>query len=447
MKKFNLQFLSTIFPNYIQLDPEKEIHQISIDSRKEQQNQLFIPIIGERFDAHDFIPQAIENGAVAILSSRQDIGQIPDDVTVFYVEDTTIALQQLATSYRDLVNPVVIGVTGSNGKTTTKEIVASCLRGQYNVWKTEGNLNNHIGLPLTVLSMEPNTDALVAEMGMNSFGEIERLSHIVKPNYGIITNIGTSHIEHLGSREGIAQAKLEITAGFNDSSVLIIDGDEPLITQPRQFKQLTCGFSSQNDYSITDVSLNDHSTVFNVNGSSYEIPLLGSHQAKNATFALALCDSLGLNAGDIKQNLTQLSLPSMRFEQQEGLNGSTIINDAYNASATSMIASIDVIKHMDYNKKIVVLGDILELGEFSKEEHYKVGQAIDSNIDYVLTIGEESQYILEGLPINYKGVQKHFEDKKTMSNYIKDMIDSDTVVLLKASRGLQLEEVAEQLKM
>lgn len=269
------------------------------------------------------------------------------------MDDTIEALQTLANHYRHLVNPIVVGITGSNGKTTTKEIVASCLAAKYNVWKTIGNLNNHIGLPLTVLSMDRNCDVLVAEMGMSGFGEIELLSKIVEPDFGIITNIGESHIEHLGSREGIAKAKSEITCGFKENSVFIYDGDEPLLKtiEPRPFKEITCGFSKDLDYVIDDINQHNDQTSFSINSEALTIPLLGKHQAKNASFAYALCKELKIDVSSIKQQLNQLELPSMRFEKMDALNGSTIINDAYNASATSMIASIDVLKNMNYNKK------------------------------------------------------------------------------------------------
>ncbi|WP_277673787.1 UDP-N-acetylmuramoyl-tripeptide--D-alanyl-D-alanine ligase [Piscibacillus halophilus] len=445
MKKFDLNFLAEIFPNHTDFI-NQEIHEIYRDSREKVNHGLFVPIIGDNFDAHDFIPQAIENGAVAILSSREELNDVPEGFPVFYVEDTIEALQTLANRYRHLVDPIVVGITGSNGKTTTKEIVASCLATKYIVWKTKGNLNNHIGLPLTVLSMEPNCEVLVAEMGMSGFGEIERLSHIVQPDYGIITNIGESHIEYLGSREGIAKAKLEITAGFSQNSVLIYDGDEPLIAGgSRPYKELTCGFSENLDYVIRDVRQWNDYTEFTIKGQNVEIPLLGKHQAKNSTFAYALCEELEIDLSKIKNQLKQLQLPSMRFEQIRAINGATIINDAYNASATSMIASIDVLKHMNYNNKIVVLGDILELGEYSEGDHRRVGESIDSSIDQVLTIGADSRFILEGLNDTFEGTYQHFDDKSALTEFLKEQLDSETVILFKASRGIKLEEIVNEL--
>lgn len=446
MKKFDLDFLANIFPNHTEYE-NKDIYYVFRDSREQLSNSLFVPIVGERFDGHEFIPQAIQNGATAILSSQKNLKDVPDDITVFYVDDTVKALQTLANSYRHLINPIVVGITGSNGKTTTKEIVASCLASKYKVWKTKGNLNNHIGLPLTVLDMEPDTEVLVAEMGMSGFGEIELLSHIVEPDFGIITNIGESHIEHLGSREGIAKAKLEITSGFKQESVFIYDGDEPLLEPktPRSFKELTCGFSEDLNYVIDHVKQHNDFTSFSINGQKLSIPLLGKHQAKNVSFAYALCDELDVDLSKVKNQLYQLELPSMRFEKVEAINGATIINDAYNASATSMVASIDVLKNMNYNKKIVVLGDILELGEYSKDDHMRVGDSIDSSIDLVLTYGSESRYILEGLSDEFKGQSQHYNNPDDLAHDLKAQLDSDTVVLFKASRGIKLEEVVNQL--
>ncbi|TFB23300.1 UDP-N-acetylmuramoyl-tripeptide--D-alanyl-D-alanine ligase [Filobacillus milosensis] len=446
MQKFNLNQLKQLFTNYSGKIDEKNIFEVFTDSRKQVKNGLFVPIIGDKFDAHEFIPEAIKNGAVAILSSRRYLEGVEDNFPVFYVNDTTEGLQQLATFYRELINPIVVGITGSNGKTTTKEIVANCLSSTYKVWKTQGNLNNHIGLPMTVLDMDVNTEALVVEMGMSAFGEIELLSNIVKPDYGIITNIGESHIEHLGSREGIAKAKLEITSGFREESVLIIDGDEPLLEGQHTKNNLTCGFSSDNDYIIENINQGNESTSFQINDQSIEIPLLGKHQAKNTAFAYALCKCLNLDTEKVINQLRHIELPSMRFEQLKSKHGFTIINDAYNASSTSMIASIDVLKQMNFIKKIVVLGDILELGDYAISDHERVGQAIDSNIDAVYTVGDVSRHILNGLPSGFNGEKKHFNDKTTLADYLEKQIDEDTVILFKASRGIELEKVIDQLK-
>ncbi|MGM8214380.1 UDP-N-acetylmuramoyl-tripeptide--D-alanyl-D-alanine ligase [Bacillaceae bacterium W0354] len=424
----------------------QEIFNVFIDSRKSVNKGLFIPIVGENFDGHDFILQAIENGAVAALWSKEQVDErIPNDFQLLFVNDTIEALQQLAYFYRKKINPKVIGITGSNGKTTTKELVSQVLSKSYVVTKTEGNLNNHIGLPLTVLSMDDQTEVLVVEMGMSNFGEIELLTSIARPDIALITNIGESHIEYLGSREGIAKAKLEIIKGLSESGHFIIDGDEPLLKIDTPFKTVYCGFQREHDVYVHNIKQHNDSTTFYMNDELFEIPLLGEHQAKNCAFAYAVGTLLNVPKHDIKDALRNIQFKLMRFEQINLEQGVKIINDAYNASATSMIASINVLKAMDSQKKIVVLGDILELGSFSEQEHSKVGEHIDDQIDIVFTYGEKSKHIINGLPNNFKGFKQHFTSKTELVKEINKHISNETVILFKASRGMKLEEAIEQL--
>src|SRR5699024_431179 len=230
------------------------IKNVLTDSRVQAKQALFVPIVGESFDGHAFLLQVIENGAMAAIwqEDKPLPEELPADFPLFLVKDTITALQEVAASYRSKINPTVVGITGSNGKTTTKDIVAGVCGEAFKTHKTAGNFNNHIGLPLTILSMPKDTEILVLEMGMNHFKEIERLSEIARPDYAIITNIGESHIEYLGSREGIAQAKLEITHCLSEEGKLIIDGDEPLIRVHNTFNRtLSCGFKTENDLVIS----------------------------------------------------------------------------------------------------------------------------------------------------------------------------------------------------
>src|SRR5699024_4815645 len=259
------------------------------DSRKFAANSLFIPIVGERFDSHQFLAQAIENGAVATLwDESQTIPEaFAEEISFFLVDDTIIAMQQLAKAYRKLIDPLVVGITGSNGKTTTKDLVSATLRQAFRAHATKGNFNNDIGLPLTILSMPRKTEVLILEMGMNHFHEIERLTYIAEPNYAIITNIGESHIEFLGSREGIAKAKLEIKEGLQQDGALIIDGDEALLDHIKQEKYVvSCGYSNNNDIVLSNIKLENQRTYFTYQQDTYHVPLLGKHHAKNACFAI-----------------------------------------------------------------------------------------------------------------------------------------------------------------
>ena len=430
---------------------ELEIKEVMTDSRKFAANSLFIPIVGERFDSHQFLAQAIENGAVATLwDESQTIPEaFAEEISFFLVDDTIIAMQQLAKAYRKLIDPLVVGITGSNGKTTTKDLVSATLRQAFRTHATEGNFNNDIGLPLTILSMPRDTEVLILEMGMNHFHEIERLSCIAEPDYAVITNIGESHIEYLGSREGIAQAKLEIKAGLKIDGKLLIDGDEPLLqSEMKQRNTIGIGFSTENDIVLANTFLTERTTKFDYEASSFQVPLLGKHHAKNAAFAIWLAHTLHVTNEQIQTGLQALAYTSMRFEWIQGMRGSTLINDAYNASFTSMKAAIDVLKDMKgFAKKVVVLGDILELGEYEQEMHEQIGTLILPPITHLFTTGNAASAITDSAKANGNQVEcLHFSDRPALLEAIKAELDSETVVLFKASRGMYLEEFVEACK-
>ncbi|SFD82543.1 UDP-N-acetylmuramoyl-tripeptide--D-alanyl-D-alanine ligase [Lentibacillus persicus] len=443
---FTTKWLGAIFDNVNEHASDSiYINEVTTDSRKKTDKSLFIPIIGEKFDGHHYMEEAYNQGAVAaIWDKRKAVPDfLPDDFPLFYVNDTLAAMQQLAQSYRESVAPTVIGVTGSNGKTTTKDLIAAVLSPSIKTHYTKGNLNNHIGVPLTILSMPSDTKVLVVEMGMNHPGEIESLSKLAKPDYAVITNIGESHIENLGSREGIAEAKLEIAQGMNNDGHLLIDGDEILLRQCRHQKHvITCGFEYTNDVHIKNVKLFQDSTQFQLaTGEEYKLPLLGSHHALNAAFAVTIAKRLGIEITKIKQALTELELTSMRFEMIDGKNGASIINDAYNASPTSMKASVDVVKTLDgFKQKVLVLGDMFELGDQSKSLHQTVAESIDDSVDAVFTIGEDSREITSRVKTQHQSIDcRHFTSREELSAALKDYINEGTLILFKASRGMKLE--------
>ncbi|MBM7571732.1 UDP-N-acetylmuramoyl-tripeptide--D-alanyl-D-alanine ligase [Aquibacillus albus] len=448
---FTTSFLGELFPeNQGVVEDNIPINEVTSDSRKLSKKSLFIPLIGESFDGHDFLKDAFNNGAVATLWQKDKAipNFLPTDFPVFYVEDTLVALQQLAHAYRNKVNPIVIGVTGSNGKTTTKDLIGTVLQSPYKTHRTKGNFNNHIGLPLTILSMEKDTDVLVLEMGMNHFGEIELLSKIANPDFAVITNIGESHIEYLGSREGIAQAKLEIVAGLKQNGLLLIDGDEPLLREIRGKENVRAiGFEEENDVVISDVKMSTTSTLFRLKNIEYTLHLLGKHNVKNAAFAIEIADKLQVPIKKIKDAFINLELTGMRFERTKGKNGVTLINDAYNASPTSMKASIDVVKQMTgYQNKVLVLGDMYELGSSSKDLHRSVSGVITNEIDRVYTIGEDTKEIADELCAqNTSIVAKHFKSKEALVEELKHVLNEQTIILFKASRGMKLETVIEDL--
>ncbi|WP_440895197.1 UDP-N-acetylmuramoyl-tripeptide--D-alanyl-D-alanine ligase [Amphibacillus sp. Q70] len=419
---------------------------VGTDTREDLSNKLFVPLIGESFDGHDFLEQAIKQGAQVALWQRNypRPNSVESSFPLIRVDDTLIGLQQLAHVYRETINPKVIAVTGSNGKTTTKDLIYAVCRKWYHTHCTRGNFNNHIGLPLTILAMPIETEVLILEMGMNHFGEIEQLSRIAEPDIAVITNIGESHIEHLGSREGIAKAKLEIVSNMKQKGVLIYDGDEPLLQASYPFASISVGFNQPNDYYIKQVNISNEGTQFKLNEEKapISIPLFGKHQAKNAVYSLAVGKYLGLSMNQIQSGLADMEATQMRFENIKGKNGAILINDAYNASPTSMRVTIETFSQLDdYQKKIVVLGDMLELGADSVHYHQEVGKSIPHSIDYVYTIGEKARHISQSTMVK----SQHFETKEELINLLAAQQKAGTIMLFKASRGMKLEQLIDAL--
>lgn len=428
---------------------------VMTDSRERIKNGLFVPLIGEHFNGHRYLRQAIENGAAASLwMEREPLPtDIPADFPLFLVGDTLEALQSIAKSYLRQCRPKVIAITGSNGKTTTKDMVYSILHQAFRTFKTQGNLNNHIGMPLTILSMPEDTEVLVLEMGMNHFGELTFLSQLAKPDIAIITNIGESHIEFLGSREGIAKAKLEITNGLRRGGTLIVDGDEPLLSNihTKAFRIVSCGYSENSDWKITDVKERVDGYRFSLNHGEnvFTVPALGRHNVKNAVFSLAAARTLDMDHQLIREGLNHLTLTRMRFEKVAGLNGALLINDCYNASPTSMKASLETLKALDgFEKRVAVLGDMYELGSNEEQLHRSVAEVLTSPLTHVITIGEKGAWIAGPLRENGKyGTLsvRTFLTKEDALPYLKTLLDDRTVMLFKASRLLQLESLIEVL--
>jgi UDP-N-acetylmuramoyl-tripeptide--D-alanyl-D-alanine ligase len=445
---FTTEWLADLFTeNQGELQSTVSIEEVATDSRIKTNQSLFIPLVGDNFDGHDHVKQAIDHGAVAMIwnKDKQLPASIPVAFPVFYVEDTLIALQQLAMNYRNEVNPIVVGITGSNGKTTTKDLVASIVKTTYDTHYTNGNFNNHIGLPLTILGMTRGTEVLILEMGMSNRKEIERLAEIAKPDYAIITNIGESHIEFLGTRQAIAEAKLEVLHGLKEDGLLLIDGDEKLLEKiPHHNHVITCGYDVNNDVMIEQVEIGAKQTTFKLaNDSEYTISLLGKHHAQNATYAISLGKQLNISIENIKKGLSTLQSTSMRFELLKGKNDVTIINDAYNASPTSMKAAIDVIKQMkNFNEKVLILGDIFELGKHSKTLHRSVASVIESPVTAVFTYGEDAKYIADEVMKHQPDIVcMHVTSIEDLLKNLQPYLNGQTILLFKASRGMKFETI------
>lgn len=426
---------------------------VSIDSRKVEAGNLFVPFKGEHVDGHAYVEKAVTNGAAATLWQK-DVPNPPKDLPILFVEDTLIALQMIAEKYLQEVSPIVIGITGSNGKTTTKDMTASVLAQKYKVHKTEGNFNNHLGLPLTILRMAEDTEVAVLEMGMSGKGEIELLSTLAKPQLAVITNIGESHLLDLGSREGIADAKLEILTGLQENGVVIYNGDEPLLKeklQPTSFKLQSFGRSNRNIIYPLHIEAGNEKTKFTTNACAEEfiIPVLGNHNVLNAMAAILVATELKVSPEQIRTGLAELKMTGMRMEMVVGIKGEKIINDAYNASPTAMRAAIELVSELPgFKNKFLVLGDMLELGSEEVQFHKMIGESIKPNtIQKLFTYGTLGQHIAEGA-LQTLGVDAvfAFQDKQALITELKKYIEKDDLILVKASRGMKLEEVVQALQ-
>lgn len=425
---------------------------VSTDTRTLQENQLFVPLVGDQFNGHHYVDQAIAQGAVAAFWQKDH--PVPADVRVplLLVEDTLTALQQLAHAYRMTLDIPIIGITGSNGKTTTKDLVASVLQTRYRVHKTKGNLNNHIGLPLTLLSIEEGTEVAVVEMGMSGKGEIALLTQIAKPTHAIITNIGESHIEYLGSREAIAEAKLEILEGLVSDGTFVYDGEEPLLRERVKAiaqQKIPVGWSKEQVDSPEEIEMQGTAYSFRSSKSqhSFTLPILGRHNILNALYAIEIGRALGLTEDEIATGLSQVTVTGMRLEKVTGKNGITIINDAYNASPTSTKAALRLLVEIEPDQeKWALLGEIREIGGTWEEEYHRdLGRyAVDLGVERLLTVGEKGKWIAEGAKERDHAQRLEiysFADRQEAANWLLQHSNENTVLLVKASRGAQLDQV------
>lgn len=431
------------------------IHGVTIDSRKIEPGNLFIPLKGEHSDGHTYVEAALKSGAAAALWQK-DVPNPPTNLPIIIVEDTEKALQELARSYRNELGVKVVGITGSNGKTTVKDMTANLLSLQYRVKKTEGNYNNHLGMPITILTLDEDTEIAVLEMGMSGTGEIEFLTKLARPNVAVITNIGEAHLQDLGSREAIAEAKLEIVQGLQEGGLLIYMGDEILLKDSlakfsEDLEMQTFGRSSQNNLYPTEMETKQEGSKFKVNSVDleYHLPVLGAHNVMNALSAMLVANYFNISFEKMNSGFEQLKLTQMRMELVQGIKGEKIINDAYNASPTAMKAAIDLISNLpDYDQKIVVLGDMLELGEQEKEFHYEIGKCLNpEEINYVLTFGPLAAHIAEGAKTIFSSERVFsFLDKPLLIDQLVKLTSKETIILVKASRGMKLEEVVTELQ-
>ena len=432
----------------------------SIDSRKVKRDDLFIPIIGENNDGHQFIMDAIEMGCTSFVVDEKHAENLKKYIITEKIEgisygkcpDTTTGLQKLAKHYLNSLSIKKIAVTGSTGKTTTKEMLFHICSEEYKTQRNIGNFNNHIGLPLTVLGFLLETQVGILEMGMDKRGEIELLSEIVKPDIGIITNIGTAHIERLGSREAIFEAKMEITSFFDENNILVVNGENDFLDLNKEdypFKVIKVGESGKCDIVISDIGdFGEKGIIFSLetkgNGiyerQDFKLNIPGRHNAYNAALAIAAASSLGISLEKAAVGLSKMKASDKRLSIK-GKNGIKIIDDTYNASVDSMKAAIDLLQVTTGIRKIAILGDMLEMGEKSLFYHKEIGEYLKGkNIDLLITVGRDSKHIATD-----EFSSLHFDNKDQLIKAIDGIIGIGDVILLKGSRGIKLDLVVKHI--
>ena len=443
---------------------DTQVNAVCIDTRKITKGCLFICIKGERFDAHQFANEALNLGAAAVMIS-EDIEVAGPYVKV---DDTAKALLSLSGYYRSKFDIPVVALTGSVGKTTTKEFTHLVVNSQFNAIKTLGNLNNEIGLPQMLFQIDSSTEAAVIEMGMNHFGEIHRLVTATKPTIAMITNIGVSHIENLGSRQGILKSKLEILDGLKAGSPFIINSDNDMLKTildndeiMQKYNVITFGIESVAQFKAANIKEENGSTSFDVKytvskiidetdgptvqfslySQHISIPTIGIHNVYNALAAFTVGITLGIDSKKAAGALANYVPAGMR-QKSVNVGGITSIEDCYNASPDSMNAAIKTLANVNANKRIAVLGDMLELGDFSKKAHEDVGKmAADNKIDYLLAYGNDAKYIVDGAKQSGMENAFYFDNKDELSNRLFELAHKGDAVIFKASRGMKLEDV------
>lgn len=432
------------------LDPalrEVCVTSVTSDSRAVIAGSLFIALRGERTDGHVFAAEAVKQGATAVLCSQK----LEEGIPTITVRDTARAYEKMAAGYRKTLAAHVIAITGSAGKTTTKEMTATILQSTYCVGKSAGNHNNRLGLSMSVMDLQPDVQVAVLELGMNHAGEISRLTTIARPDIAVITNIGTAHIEYLGSREGILNAKLEILNGMGRDGTLVLNGDEPLLWNLREtekLKKVYFGIENQEcDVRATDLMQIDDGMCFRVTGlgQHFEVflPTAGIHNVYNALGAITVGLLLKVRPDRMQHELGVFQNTGMRQKIYKN-NGVTIIEDCYNASPESMEASIRVLGGMKgAGRRIAVLGDMLELGSLSLAEHYRIGRLCVDQADLLLVCGNHSPRMVTGAitgGMNPKHA-RHFDSREALADFVREMVKPGDTLLFKGSRGMKMEQV------
>lgn len=428
-----------------------EVRGISTDTRTIQEGNLFIALKGDNFDGHDYVDSALKAGGVcAIVDKNYDNS---NSYPIIRVDDTMKFLFDLASQYRKKLGLKVIGITGSNGKTTTKDIMYALLSEKYKVAKTEKNFNNEIGMSKTILDIDEDSDIAILELGIEDFGEMSLLTDIAKPDIAVITNIGDSHLLKLKTRENIARAKLEILQGMDSDGILIFNNDDPILREvTKEFslpeKTIKYGMNDDSDYRLDILKSDETGVTFNINDHLYSVDLLGKHQMYNAALAIIVAHLFFLDYADIARGLKNIKLTGMRNELQL-LNNFHILNDSYKSNPQSLQSCLDAAYGLQgYKSKILVLGDMLELGEDEVAIHRNIGKSINPDkIDYVLTLGDLSESICRGARINFSEDRLfHFDNKSELLEKLSELLVKNSLVVVKASHAMNFADLVKDIK-
>ncbi|MDT9336121.1 UDP-N-acetylmuramoyl-tripeptide--D-alanyl-D-alanine ligase [Clostridium perfringens] len=427
----------------------KEIKAVSTDTRKIEEGTMFIALKGENFNGNNYVLDAFNKGAkIAIVDEvKCDLNELKEDVALIKVENTGRALMDLAKFYREKLGLKVVGITGSAGKTSTKDLVAAVLSDKYKVFKTKGNFNNEIGLPLMILELDSTYDVAILEMGMRGLGQIRELAEIASPDLGIITNIGISHIEILKTRENILKAKMEIATFFDKNNTLVVCGNDNFLgaLPEAEYKIVKTGVGENFEIGAKNIALEELSSKFTVydgeKEEEFSLDMPGEHNISNLMLGIAIAKELGVSFEEMKRGLNNIEATSMRLELIKK-DGFSILNDCYNSSPVAVKSAIDVMKNIKGKRRIAVLGTMRELGHKSEEAHEEIGKyAKENGIEKVLCFGDFSENIKEG----YGEGCTVYKNKEELINDLLNIICEGDIILVKASRSLKFEEITKAL--
>lgn len=456
MQKIDLDFiLEATKGRLIGRFQDVSINAVCTDSREASSNSLFVPIVGEKVDAHKFLDMVAEAGTKIALSQREDVKSY-EDMSIVLVDNTVKALQDIAALYRESITAPIVAITGSVGKTTNKEMIASALSSERKVYKTKANQNSQIGVPKTIIEADTQAEIIVIEMGISEFGEMSRISRVVKPDIAVVSNIGVAHIQNFGSREAIRDEKLHIIDFMKEHSKLYLNASDDMLFDIKLEKDMDIEYFSDTWHILSknyasDVELIDACPSFTAHIGDKKLDisltLAGIHQVSNAIVALSIADYFGLNLEHAAKSLADFKAFKHRQEIIK-LDKYTVIDDSYNASPDSMKAALLILKDIkSSSRKIAVLADMKELGDDEVDLHIDIARFIEDRlcIDIVITLGSLAKYISDYLSSHTDISTHHFDDKLKMDAYIKNILQDGDVILLKGSNSIKLFETVDYI--